>query len=237
MGPALRTRTSTRTRLMLALQLALWGVAAQTSAVYAQLVPSVGAASAPAVDPMQRAQRQADNVMRWIKVHADKPRAAPVAVAAAAPAPTPPSSPTATKAAAPKGVAPAPIAAEPQATQLAAPPPAEVPAAAPVAVPAPVAASKTPPPPAPPEEEDDAPLKAIAQPQPNIPRNVLNTLNAGKVMVRFTVEPSGKTSNVEILSSSNRKLNTPTVTAVNDWRFEPIKAARTAQVEIDFLPQ
>lgn len=235
MGPAFRTRT----RLVLALQLALWSVAVQTPAAHAQLVPSVGAASAPAVDPMQRAQRQADNVMRWIKVHADKPRAAPAAVAAATTAPTPPSAPTptATRSAAPKGVAPAPMAAEPQTTQLAAPPPAEVPVAAPVAAPAPVAASKATPPPPAPEEEEGAPLKAIAQPQPNIPRNVLNSLNAGKVMVRFTVEPNGKTSNAEVLSSSNRKLNTPTITAVNDWRFEPIKAARTAQVEFDFLPQ
>ena len=75
------------------------------------------------------------------------------------------------------------------------------------------------------------------QSQPNIPRSVLNSLNAGKVMVRFTVEANGKTSGIEVLSSSNRKLNTPTIAAVTDWRFEPIKAARTAQVEFDFLLQ
>ena len=80
MGTGLRTPAG----VMLAVQLALLGAAIQSSTAHAQLVPSVGAASAPAVDPMERAQRQADNVMRWIKVHADKPRAAPVAPAAPA---------------------------------------------------------------------------------------------------------------------------------------------------------
>ena len=75
MGPGFCTPS----RVMLAAQLALWGAAMHTSTALAQLVPSVGAASAPAVDPMERAQRQADNVMRWIKVTnpAPQPRQPP----------------------------------------------------------------------------------------------------------------------------------------------------------------
>ena len=85
-------------RVMLAVQLVCFAAAIQTSTAHAQLVPSVGAASAPKEDSMERAQRQADNVMRWIKVHADKPRAAPAAAPTPAPAP-----------AAPKPVAPKPV--------------------------------------------------------------------------------------------------------------------------------
>jgi TonB family protein len=215
-----------------ALAFAAFGMAA-----HAQLVPSVGAASAPATDGMERAQRQADNVMRWIKVHADKPRAP--AAAPVAPAPVKPPEPLAAKPApAPKAAVAAPAAPAPAPT----PEPAVVVAPEPVApvvvappAPAPVVAKAPPPPPE--EEEDTTPLKVLAQPQPEIPRTLLASLTAGKVMIQFTVEPSGKTSNVEILSSANRKLNAPTMAAVSNWRFAPIKKPRTAQIEIDFLPQ
>lgn len=219
-------------RVMLAVQLVCFAAAIQTSTAHAQLVPSVGAASAPKEDSMERAQRQADNVMRWIKVHADKPRAAP----AAPPAPTPPPAPA--KPVAPKAVAPAPVAPEPQKVEVAAPPPVEVPVPPPVVVPAPVAPVKAPPPPPPPvEEEDETPLKPIAQEQPVIPRNVLASLNApGKVMVQFKVEANGSVSNVVVLNSNRTQLNKPTVNAVSNWRFEPVKTPRVAQIEFAFSP-
>jgi TonB family protein len=224
----MRSGICTPARVLLVVHLVCGCLTLQISTAHAQLVPSVSGASAPASDSMERAQRQADNVMRWIKVHVDKPRAATPAPAPA-PAKSVPAKP------------PAPTAAqvpEPRAVEAAAPPPAEVPVAAPVAAPTPVIPVVAPPPPPPaPVEEEEAPLQAIAQPQPSIPRSVLSALTSGKVMVRFTVELSGKTSNVEIVSSSNRKLNSPTVAAVSDWRFQPIKTTRTAQVEFDFLPQ
>jgi TonB family protein len=229
MGTGLRTPT----RVMLAVQLALLGAAIQTSTAYAQLVPSVGAASAPAVDPMERAQRQADNVMRWIKVHADKPRVAPAAPAA----PTPPPAPAVTKAAPPKAVAPAPVSPEPQKVEVAAPPPVEVPVPPPVVAPAPVAPVIAPPPPPPPVEEEETPLKALAQEQPIIPRNVLASMNApGKVMVQFKVETNGSVSNVVVLNSNRTQLNKPTLAAVANWRFEPVKTPRVAQIEFAFTP-
>ena len=213
---------------VLVLQLALCSAAIQTTAVHAQLVPSVGAASAPAVDPMERAQRQANNVMRWIKVHADKPRPAPAA-------PTPP--PVAAKPVTPKAVAPVLPPPEPQKAEVAAPPPVEVPAPPPVLAPAPIAPVAVAPPPPPVEEDDETPLKALTQDQPMIPRNVLASLNGpGKVMVQFKVEANGSVSNVQVLSSSRTQLNRPTIAAVTSWRFEPIKTPRLAQIEFAFTP-
>lgn len=232
------SRFCTPSGVMLAVQLALWGAAVHTSTAFAQLVPSVGAASAPTVDPMERAQRQADNVMRWIKVHSDKPRAA----TAAAPAkPNEPAPPVAAKAPAPTkpitvaAAAPAPTA-EPAKAVVAAPPEPAAPVVAPLPVAPPAALAKAPAPPPPVEEEEETQLKALTQAQPVIPRNVLASLTAGKVMVKFTVEANGTVSNAEVLSSSSRQLNKPTLTAISSWRFEPIKTPRVAQVEFDFTP-
>lgn len=216
-----------------AMRLAILGVATLGPAAQAQLVPSVGAASAPAVDPMARAQRQADNVMRWIKVHSDKPRAAPAApprpTAQAKPA-TP--APIAATEASPAAQPISPPAAQPVAAVEPAPAPPE-PVFAPPPAAAPEAVAKAP---EPPPEEEEVPLKALAQAQPFFPRNVLVSLSAGKVMVKFTVEANGNVSNAEVLSSSSKQLNKPTLTAVSSWRFEPIKVPRVAQVEFDFAP-
>ena len=229
-------------RVMLAVQLALWGAGFFTSSVFAQLVPSVGAASAPAAGSMERAQRQADNVMRWIKVQSDKPRA--TAAAPAKPAePTAPAPAVARAPAKPIAVAvvvPATSAAEPAKPVVAEPPEPAAPVVAPPPVIPPVAPTvalaKVPEPPPPVEEEDETPLKALAQAQPVIPRNVLASLTAGKVMVKFTVEANGSVSNAEVLTSSSRQLNKPTLAAISSWRFEPIKTPRVAQVEFDFTP-
>lgn len=205
------------------------GLAILVSAAHAQLVPSTSAASAPATDAMERAQRQADNVMRWIRVHADKPRAAP-----AKPVPVP-TAPKATAIAAPvseqlKPVAvasPEPLAPAPTATLAVPVPPVEQ------AVPA----SKEPDPEPEPPEEEEAPLKAIALEQPTIPSNVLLILNApSKIMVQFTVETNGSVSDIKVISSGRSQLNKPTIAAISKWRFEPIKVPRVQRVEFTFAP-
>ncbi len=235
-----------------------------TNFAHAQLVPSVSAGAAPAEDAMERAKRQADNVMRWIKVHGDKAKGTPAPVAPiapvapgasavaakAAPAPKPnaesappaatkvavqdsPQSPTKTLAAAraTTSAATAPSTPSPAAPEVPEPAPTSLPQpmAAPPLVPAPDAVAQAPEP-----DDEDTPLTAISQAKPVIPRALLATLNNGKVMVRFTVEGSGAVSNAEVLSSSNRQLNRPTLNAVSTWRFEPIKTARVAQIEFDF---
>lgn len=218
------------------------GIATAGSSAYAQLVPSVSAASAPATNSMERAQRQADNVMRWIKVHADKPRAAPaptvksnepvapvasVAKPVAAPKPAPPT------------LSPPTIAVEPaKPVEIPIPPVTNPPVATSPQVPAPQ--TITPSMPTAPEEQetdDDEPLKVKTQTLPDIPRNLRNSLTTARVLAEFTIETSGRTSKIQILNSSNRRLNEPTVSAISSWTFEPIKQARTQQVEFDFLQQ
>lgn len=227
----MRPATYTPAWVLLAVQVICGGLALQTSTARAQLVPSVSAASAPVSDSMERAQRQADNVMRWIKVHVDKPRSV---ATTPAPAPTPAPAKSAAPKPLPATAAPAPE--SPAVVEAAQAPPAEVPVAAPIPAPLPAAQAPAPAPPPEPVEEAEIPLQAIAQPSPNIPSNVLSSLDAGKVMIRFTVETSGKTSNVEVVSSSSRRLNAPTIAAVSEWRFQPIKVARVARVEFDFVP-
>lgn len=244
MGTGLRTPR----RVMLAVQLAALAAVIQTSTANAQLVPSVSAETAPTETPMERAQRQSDNVMRWIKVHSDKPRAtptkpaepaAPVAarpapaapkIAAAVPAPTPAPAPVVETPTPVVAAAPAPAAPEP----VVAPPPVAAPVAAPVVAPPAIAKAPEPPPQ---EEEEDVPLKVISQGQPVIPRSVLASLNdVGKVMVQFTVETNGSVSNVKVLHSTQRQLNRPTISAVSDWKFEPISEPQVAQIEFAFTP-
>lgn len=215
-----------------AMSLLAWVTVAQ-----AQLVAPVNPDATPAVvDPMERAKRQADNVMRWIKVQADKdkPRAAPAAPAPKPAEPAPKAKPTApapATAAAPPPVTPAPVA-----PTVLEPAPAVAPVVAPT--PAPAAVVQTPvappPPPPPPPEEEEIPLKAISQTLPDIPRNIRSTLTSGKVMVRFTVETNGTVTDVEVLNTTSRLLNKSTIATVQTWKFEPIKAPRVAQVEINF---
>ena len=222
----------------------LAGMATLGSAAHAQLVPSASAASAPVGDSMERAQRQADNVMRWIKVHSDKPRTAPAKPAEpAAPVPTKPALAVAPKAAAVAAPGTAAVAAEPVAppsaiATAAAPASALLTAAPPTAPPiAPPAAVANAPEPVPPDEEE-IPLKAIAQDPPVIPRNTLAALNTvAKLVVQFTVDTNGSVRDVQVLSSNRSQLNRPTLAAVTKWRFEPIKAPRIARIEFDFSPE
>lgn len=100
-------------------------------------------------------------------------------------------------------------------------PPLTLPAPAPVVTPPPV-------------EDDEVPLKAVVQAPPVIPRNVLASTRAGQVVVRFTVAANGSVTDPEVLSSTRRALNRPTLAAIAAWRFEPIKVTRPAQVEFDF---
>ena len=208
----------------------------------AQLVAPVTPASAPATsDSMERAQRQADNVLRWIKVHADKPKAAP-----ANPPPTP--SPVAAKpparntaaanaaaaaaaAAVASVAAPAPETEPPPVAQDAPPAYATAPA---VSAPAPVQAAPQPPPVPAVAVEPEIVLVAISQAQPELSKKIVETLNNDRVNVRFTVLPNGTVTNADIVQSSNRRLNKPTLDAVSTWSFQPIRANHTVTVELAF---
>ena len=193
---------------------------------------------------MERSQRQADNVYRFIKLFADKPpRADPAKVKPrsdiAAPAPRRPDTQAV---AAPASAAPAPTEAAPPVAAIspvataaatptqaasAAPADTQVEATAAVAAQAPVAEE--------PEEPEE--LTLIQQVEPEFPRELRNTVTQGKVLLAFTVQPDGSVSGTSIVSASNRRLGKPAMEAVSKWRFTPIRTARTAQVEIEFNQQ
>lgn len=215
-----------------------WGF---TLPVHAQQAP-VPAKAASDSAGMQRSQRQADNVYRFIKLFADKPAKAMVDPAKVKPksditAPAP-RRPDAQTVAAPASTEPAPAEAAPVAasspvvTEAAAPTPAasaapadtQVEATAAVAAQAPVV-----------EEPEE--LTLIQQVEPEFPRELRNTISQGKVMLAFTVQPDGSVSGTTIVSASNRRLGKPAMDAVSKWRFTPIRTARAAQVEIEFNRQ
>lgn len=196
--------------------------------------PSAAAAEASA---QERSQRQSDSVYRWIKLHAEpprkaepvKPRPKPDATAAMArksdirtvqPEDTP-STPDAVASAEQRTSASAQ--ADPMRAQT--PPTASLPApSAPTPAPTPL-------------EDVEVTLKAIAQPQPEFPRELRNTVSQGKVTLAFTVQTDGTVSVPSVVTSTNRRLNRPALDAVARWRFEPIRVAQSAQVEIAFNQQ
>lgn len=217
-----------------ALPLACLGVLAWAAAhtpLYAQ-VPSAAATAAEA-SAQERAQRQSDSVYRWIKLHAEpsrkaepvKPRPKPDAPAAVARKPDrtvePEVAPTAPDAIA-STEQPAPSSAPAEAMRQEAPTLASLPARA-VEAPAPA-----------PVEAVEVALKAIAQPQPEFPRELRSTVSQGRVTLAFTVQTDGTVSVPSVVSSTNRRLNRPALDAIARWRFEPIRVAQSAQVEIEF---
>ena len=59
----------------------------------------------------------------------------------------------------------------------------------------------------------------------------------GKVMVAFSVKPDGSTSDVHVVQTSDRRLNSASVNAVSGWRFKPIREAQPVEVELVFGDQ
>lgn len=200
-------------------------VAAPAAAASAA-VPSKGTA------PSERAQRQADSVFRWIKIHAEKPRKA-----AEAKTPTKPeaavASPRESAKAVPEDNKPARTASSSapalEPLKAAAEKDTAVAPVAPVVASAPATAEAAPAP-----VEEEAAIKPIAQPKPDFPEDVMAQLGSGKVKLRFMVQPDGSVAEAEVLSTSHRRLNRAALDAIAKWRFEPIKVARPAQVELGF---
>ncbi|MEN9395794.1 MAG: Gram-negative bacterial TonB protein C-terminal [Pseudomonadota bacterium] len=56
----------------------------------------------------------------------------------------------------------------------------------------------------------------------------------GTVRVSFSVNPDGSTSDLKIAASSNRRLNSAVLAAIGKWRYQPIDAAQTTEVEMVF---
>jgi TonB family protein len=198
--------------------------------------PTPPAASASANDASARAQREADKVFQWIRIHSDKPRKA--AVAGTSDKPAAPAVRSAAKPAAPPDTAiretvvplaatPAPrldVAARPAPAQAVAVAPAHVEAPAPKPEPAPLAAGV----------DEDVMLTPVRKTEPQFPANLMRTLRKGVVQVAFTVQPDGSVSQAHVVSSSHPRLGPTALETVTQWRFAPVRHAQQAVVDLGF---
>ena len=142
--------------------------------------------------------------------------------------------PVTARSAAPAAVA-APVKEPPAAPALSTVAPVQV--ATPVIDPAPAQAAA--PPASPPPDVAVAvaverPLVAILQEEPLLTGALARERPTGVVQVGFSVNPNGSTSDVSIVSSSNRKLNSAVVNAVTKWMYQPLQAVRRVEVAIEF---
>ncbi len=226
------------------------------------LSSSLAFAQAAKTTDMGRAQKQADNVFRWIKVHAERPAApaaapAPVAQAVAKrPAPAPArvaSAGTASPLVALSSAA-ATTAASPEAMLQANPPAAGFaaeaqPSSTAYASSAPVSADATQYAPAQAQPAVEVPAssavaEAPAEPALNLIKRVDPELPAGFELnergfaqISFTVEPDGRVSNANVLKASIKRLGYAAAEAVRQWRFDPVKTAQNVAVQIEFAPE
>ena len=192
--------------------------------VSAQAPTPASAASAPGKDvaPSASVQRQADSVFRWIKIHSDKPRKA-----------TATAKPNLTALPVAKEVPAVGAAVDAAAPPLAVSAPELIPLKDGTA-PVPPVVAAAPAGAAPVRIEAKEQLKPIEQPKPDFPEDIMAKLGKGGVKLSFMVQPDGSVSAPEILSTSHRRLNPSALAAISKWRFEPIQAARSAQVELGF---
>jgi len=234
---------------------ALLACALACEAAWAQPAPRPTAAAASAAE---RAQKESDRTMYWIRVLADKP-----APAKAAPAPRPATAaagPAARSATEPRekvkgGGAPAATSTATDAGGRAPVPLAlaRVPDSAQAAIgdaPDPTAPSSTAdnvataaaidatlpqlelvPSPA---EEPDPGLINVKLVQPDFPFDVVQRMRKGNVEVRFEVEPGGTVVSAGVVESSHPRLNNAAVKAVKLWRFKPAAQTHTALVNLVF---
>lgn len=198
----------------------------------------------PELSAEERAQKQADKVLTFIKLLSVKPppkraaEAAPAQTANTAQAkPLPKAPPKVAGAAAVLAEARQPALAE-AATQrpLDAAAPATLLAAASLSAAA-VQPELLPPstPSAPPQAEPEPPvLKLLSKVEPEIPRQLQADFKGGAVTVRFMVQTDGSVTQAQALQSSHKRLSLAAVTAVNQWRFAPLPAPREATVDIAF---
>lgn len=209
-----------------------WCLRAAAS-VLAAVVSAPALAQSPADGaPSEAARRQALGPFRMILQDADQPRKpAPKKVPRAVPASPAPASA--------RGVAEAPAAhAVTQAPAAPAVPEEKTSKSE-------IAAAPVPAPAAPPDAVARAPLPqqvapqpvalvVVKQDQPVLSAALRREQPEGIVKVGFAVKPDGSTADVQVLSSTNHRLNAASVAAVAGWRFQPIGETRPTEVELVF---
>lgn len=199
----------------------------------------------PQLSAEERAQKQADRVFTFIRLHSEKSPAKRAAPAEAAPAVAvvpavvnaqakaplkPPSKPVVAAAVEPLQTAPL----EPTPPAPAAEPPATLLAAASLSAAAGVQPELLPQPPARQAEPEPPTLQLLSKVEPEIPRQLQADFRGGSVTLRFMVQTDGSVAQAQALQSSHKRLTTAAIAAVNQWRFAPLPAPREATVDIAF---
>jgi TonB family protein len=226
-------------------------IAALAGTSQAQTVPPAKGAG-PGQSASERASKEGDKVFQWIRIQADKPRKATAAPAASTEKPPV----AAAVAPAPAKVAARAAVAKPAAND--ATPSAAEPAADPAAKAAPreerMAAAKpvTQPDPALPavetkdasapnaaaspvvEMEEEVALTPVTKSDPEFPPSLMRQLRKGLVQVGFTVQPDGTVTDAHAVTSTHPRLAPSAVHAVQQWKFQPIRHAEQAVVELGF---
>jgi TonB family protein len=153
--------------------------------------------------------------------------AAPVA----APAPAPVVKAVA-KETPPKVAAPAPMVSPAAAAAANNASPANDPVVAPAPAPAPAVAAQVPAAQvaARPRRTELIPVR---QDPPKFSPSLMRDSQRATVKVAFDVTEQGDTANLEVVASTNRRLNTAATDAVTKWKFEPLDDA--VRVEIDLV--
>jgi len=216
-------------------------------------IPLLSAAQAPAMTDAERARRDAEKVLSFIKFQTVrvKPAAEPGDKPRKPAAPTPPRPVSAARQV---EAAPAePAAAEParalaganalptaDATTLPMPaqpatnfnaPAGSAPAVAPPAAASPEAMVE---PDSDDHEEVALQLQRFVEPVLSSTAQASMVGRSRKVTVRFTVEANGTVSKAEAAADSPRRLARPATDAILQWQFAPLPHARTVDVEIAF---
>lgn len=84
------------------------------------------------------------------------------------------------------------------------------------------------------DDPDDQPLALMKAEEPEFPANMMRKLRKGTVQVRFEVQADGTVANAAVLQTSHRSLNEAAISAVNGWRFQPVRSPRSAVVDLGF---
>jgi len=79
-------------------------------------------------------------------------------------------------------------------------------------------------------------LKAVSRDAPDFPREAIAAgVKGGVVNARIHVDPSGKVTAVDIMGvQPSHVFDRAVRSALSRWQFEPIAAARTYDVELNF---
>ena len=80
----------------------------------------------------------------------------------------------------------------------------------------------------------ERPLIAVRQEEPLLAGPLARERPTGVVQVGFNVNANGSTSDVSVVSSTNRKLNSAVLAAVGKWVYQPLEAVRRVEVAIEF---